>query len=93
MKVVTLKRIQRFVQNFVPYKMIYHLPRKFAFFAILRTFSPFTQEIYVEMANKIQCFIQNFMPYRMIYYLPRRFLNFRLRDFANIFVDYARKLR
>ena len=31
LKIVALKRIQRSVQNFMPYKMIYHLPRKFAF--------------------------------------------------------------
>ena len=62
--------------------MIYHLPRKFElislilkfpFFAILRTFSPFTREIYVEMTNKIHCFISNFMPYKMIYHLPPKF--------------------
>ena len=29
-KIVALKRIQRSVQNFMPYKMIYHLLRKFA---------------------------------------------------------------
>ena len=31
MKILTLKTIQRFVQNFMPYKMIYDLPHKFEF--------------------------------------------------------------
>ena len=84
----------------MPYKMICRLTRKFVFLNIyplrdmLRTFSPFTREIYVKMKNKMHYYIQNFMPYKMIYHLPHKFqiLNCRLRHFANIFVDYARNI-
>ena len=31
LEIVTLNRIQRFVQNFMPYKMIYHLPHESEF--------------------------------------------------------------
>ena len=31
LRIITLSKIQRFIQNFMPYKMIYRLTRKFVF--------------------------------------------------------------
>ena len=58
MKIVTLNKIHRYIPNFMLYKMIYFSSHKFAFFkspffAILRTFSSITREIWVQIKNKV----------------------------------------
>ena len=90
---VTLNKIQRFVQNFMPYKMIYHLPHKFEFLSFhFSRFCEHFHQLREIMINKIHRFLQNFMLYKIIYHLPHKFvfLNFRVCHFANIFVNYAR---
>ena len=49
------KNIQRFAQNFMPYKMIYHLPHISAFLKF--RFLKFTQEIFVETTKYTVLFI------------------------------------
>ena len=54
MKIVTLKEIHRYIQNFMLYKMIYFSSHKFAFLNL--RFSPFssiTREICVQIKNKV----------------------------------------
>ena len=72
MKIVTLKEIHRYIQNFMLYKMIYFSSHKFEFsnlrfFAILRTFSSITREICVQIKNKVHHVNQLIEPDLMMY--------------------------
>ena len=55
---IILNKINCYIQNFMPHKMIYHLPHKVQIFVfvILRTFSLSAREIYVETTNKAHNF-------------------------------------
>ena len=57
MKIVTLNEIHRYILNFMLCKMIYFSSHKFAFsnlrFRHLRTFSPITREICVQIKIKV----------------------------------------
>ena len=62
-----LNEIHRYSWNFMPYKMIYFLSHKFAFFAILRTCSSITREICVQIKNKVHHVNHIIEPNLMLY--------------------------
>ena len=67
MKIVTLNKIHRYIQNFMLYKMICFSSHKFAFFAILRTVLSITREICVQIKDKVHHVNQPIEPDLMMY--------------------------